>query len=70
MVRVSWSSSSGRGIQRRRDFARGLDHNSGVRMFDLRSDTVTRPTVGMREAMVRAEVGDDVYREDPTATAP
>lgn len=34
--------------------------------FDLRSDTVTRPSPGMREAMARAEVGDDVYREDPT----
>jgi len=34
--------------------------------IDLRSDTVTRPTPGMREAMARAEVGDDVYGEDPT----
>ncbi|WP_018505402.1 threonine aldolase family protein [Parafrankia discariae] len=33
---------------------------------DLRSDTVTRPTPGMRRAMAEAEVGDDVYREDPT----
>ncbi len=33
---------------------------------DLRSDTVTKPTPGMREAMARAEVGDDVYDEDPT----
>ena len=32
---------------------------------DLRSDTVTRPTTAMREAMLRAEVGDDVYGEDP-----
>ena len=36
---------------------------------DLRSDTVTRPTAGMRRAMVEAEVGDDVYGEDPTVTA-
>jgi threonine aldolase len=36
------------------------------RMIDLRSDTVTRPSPGMREAMARAEVGDDVYGEDPT----
>ncbi|MRG97695.1 low-specificity L-threonine aldolase [Polyangium spumosum] len=36
-------------------------------MIDLRSDTVTRPTAAMREAMARAEVGDDVYGEDPTA---
>ncbi|HEY7958008.1 MAG TPA: low-specificity L-threonine aldolase [Polyangia bacterium] len=34
--------------------------------IDLRSDTVTRPTPLMREAMARAEVGDDVYGEDPT----
>ncbi len=36
-------------------------------MIDLRSDTVTRPTPAMRRAMAAAEVGDDVYREDPTA---
>lgn len=35
-------------------------------MIDLRSDTVTQPTVEMREAMANAEVGDDVYQEDPT----
>jgi threonine aldolase len=35
-------------------------------VVDLRSDTVTRPTPAMREAMARAEVGDDVYGEDPT----
>ncbi|MDO9495752.1 MAG: GntG family PLP-dependent aldolase, partial [Nocardioides sp.] len=34
--------------------------------IDLRSDTVTRPTEAMRAAMARAEVGDDVYGEDPT----
>jgi threonine aldolase len=37
-----------------------------VNYIDLRSDTVTRPTDEMREAMARAEVGDDVYGEDPT----
>jgi threonine aldolase len=37
-----------------------------MEMIDLRSDTVTRPTPEMREAMYRAEVGDDVYGEDPT----
>ncbi|GAB6195446.1 low-specificity L-threonine aldolase [Lysobacter xanthus] len=37
--------------------------------IDLRSDTVTRPTAAMREAMLRAEVGDDVYGEDPTVNA-
>lgn len=35
-------------------------------MIDLRSDTVTKPTPGMLEAMVNAEVGDDVFGEDPT----
>jgi len=35
-------------------------------IVDLRSDTVTLPTPAMREAMYRAEVGDDVYGEDPT----
>jgi threonine aldolase len=35
-------------------------------MIDLRSDTVTRPTAAMRKAMAEAEVGDDVYGEDPT----
>jgi threonine aldolase len=37
-----------------------------VRPIDLRSDTVTRPTAAMRDAMARAEVGDDVFGEDPT----
>lgn len=37
--------------------------------IDLRSDTVTRPTAAMRQAMASAEVGDDVYREDPTVRA-
>ena len=36
------------------------------RMIDLRSDTVTKPTPAMRRAMAEAEVGDDVYLEDPT----
>src|SRR5215472_3975112 len=35
-------------------------------LIDLRSDTVTRPTPAMRKAMAEADVGDDVYREDPT----
>ncbi len=37
--------------------------------IDLRSDTVTRPTPAMRAAMLEAEVGDDVYGEDPTVNA-
>lgn len=38
-------------------------------MIDLRSDTVTRPSAAMRRAMAEAEVGDDVYAEDPTVAA-
>ena len=38
-------------------------------LIDLRSDTVTRPTAAMRRAMAEAEVGDDVYGEDPTVNA-
>lgn len=37
-----------------------------MRYIDLRSDTVTRPTLAMRAAMAAAEVGDDVYGDDPT----
>jgi threonine aldolase len=40
--------------------------SAGVPPIDLRSDTVTRPTSAMREAMARAEVGDDQFGEDPT----
>jgi threonine aldolase len=43
------------------------DSESAVtELVDLRSDTVTRPTPGMRAAMAAAEVGDDVYGDDPT----
>lgn len=38
-------------------------------LIDLRSDTVTRPTPGMKEAMFSAPVGDDVFGEDPTVNA-
>lgn len=38
-------------------------------MIDLRSDTVTRPSAGMRSAMAQAEVGDDVFGDDPTVNA-
>lgn len=40
-----------------------------MQVCDLRSDTVTRPTPGMRAAMAAAEVGDDVYGEDPSMRA-
>lgn len=38
-------------------------------MIDFRSDTVTRPSAAMRDAMARAEVGDDVYGDDPTVNS-
>ena len=38
----------------------------GEHVVDLRSDTVTKPSPGMRQAMANAEVGDDVMGEDPT----
>src|SRR5205807_2353196 len=38
----------------------------GLRVIDLRSDTVTRPSPAMRRAMAEAAVGDDVFEEDPT----
>ena len=41
----------------------------GERWIDLRSDTVTRPGAAMREAMFAAQVGDDVYGDDPTVNA-
>ncbi|HZY09738.1 MAG TPA: low-specificity L-threonine aldolase [Bacteroidota bacterium] len=40
-----------------------------MKYIDLRSDTVTKPSAGMLEAMMRAEVGDDVFGEDPTVNA-
>jgi threonine aldolase len=51
--------------------ARGgtLQGAADVGFVDLRSDTVTRPTPGMRRAMAEAEVGDDVYGEDPAINA-
>jgi len=39
---------------------------SGSRYIDFRSDTVTRPTAAMRRAMADAEVGDDLFGDDPT----
>jgi threonine aldolase len=40
-----------------------------MKPIDLRSDTVTRPTAAMREAIARAQVGDDVFGDDPTVAA-
>jgi threonine aldolase len=45
-----------------------LGHNQ-TDFVDLRSDTVTRPSAGMLAAMAGAQVGDDVYGDDPTAIA-
>ncbi|KAL9956747.1 hypothetical protein ACROYT_G038274 [Oculina patagonica] len=45
------------------------EQRSGVRVIDLRSDTVTKPSKEMRQAMAAAEVGDDVFGEDPTMNA-
>src|SRR3989454_875401 len=51
---------------RRALFKRSVPGVSHDMMIDLRSDTVTKPTPAMRRAMMEAEVGDDVYGEDPT----
>ena len=40
--------------------------SSNMKVIDIRSDTVTKPSSGMYEAMVSAPVGDDVMQEDPT----
>jgi len=42
---------------------------NATRMIDLRSDTVTQPTAAMKQAMVDAPLGVDVYEEDPTVKA-
>jgi threonine aldolase len=44
-------------------------HKSGVKMVDLRSDTVTQPTPAMRAAMLAAPLGDDVFADDPSVNA-
>jgi len=48
------------------DQVKAGSNSAGDGVVDLRSDTVTRPTAEMRAAMAAAEVGDDVYGEDPT----
>ncbi len=40
-----------------------------MQFSDFRSDTLTKPSKAMREAMAQSEVGDDVFREDPTVNA-
>ena len=49
--------------------ATGPTYTPPMPLIDLRSDTVTRPTDAMRAAMAAAEVGDDVWAEDPTVNA-
>ena len=49
-----------------RGTAQDTEERTRVTTVDLRSDTVTKPTPEMRQAMAEAEVGDDVYGEDPT----
>src|SRR5262249_38814594 len=52
-----------------RPAGRGSLYSPPMSAIDLRSDTVTHPTDEMRRAMAAAEVGDDVWREDPTVNA-
>lgn len=48
-------------------FYKGYNRGTAImKIIDLRSDTVTKPSQSMRKAMAEAEVGDDVYRDDPT----
>jgi threonine aldolase len=57
------SDPKNRKTEKQRDREQGTEMDE---LIDLRSDTVTRPTPEMRAAMAAAEVGDDVYGEDPT----
>lgn len=50
-------------------YAARCERETANPVVDLRSDTVTRPTAAMREAMASADVGDDVYGDDPTVRA-
>jgi len=49
--------------------AASANQHNGNSIIDFRSDTVTMPNAGMREAMASADVGDDVYGDDPTVNA-
>ena len=50
-------------------FANNLLRKGQPQIIDLRSDTVTQPSPAMRKAMAEAEVGDDVFEDDPTVKA-
>jgi len=52
-------------ILQRRSY-HGVQSTSKKHQIDLRSDTLTKPSAGMLDAMMQAKVGDDVYKEDPT----
>ena len=43
-----------------------IELNDSIKIVDLRSDTMTKPSLKMRQAMAEAIVGDDVFGEDPT----
>ena len=49
--------------------AQPVKDNDGVYVVNLRSDTFTMPTTAMKDAMVTAPLGDDVYEEDPTVNS-
>src|ERR1700679_748466 len=53
-------------MQSETDSLNQISEPTPAAVIDLRSDTVTKPTAAMRAAMAEAEVGDDVYGEDPT----
>src|SRR5258706_3442330 len=66
---VLWSGSRHPRRAARRPFAPRRSRMSDARPVDLRSDTVTRPTAAMRQAIAAAELGDDVFGDDPTVQA-
>jgi threonine aldolase len=51
------------------DHGSGAARTQGLKVIDLRSDTVTQPTLAMREAMMAAPLGDDVFGDDPSVNA-
>ena len=62
-----WHGESGVSASRspRPSFFSSVNKNKKSVVVDLRSDTLTMPSDAMREAIAKAQVGDDVYREDP-----
>ncbi|XP_076049848.1 uncharacterized protein LOC143030574 isoform X2 [Oratosquilla oratoria] len=72
-VGVSYKIPSVQVLQHRRHFVHHIGDwsaaNLSCHIVDLRSDTVTQPSVAMKEAMMKAPLGDDVFGEDPTVLA-